>query len=160
MDTRMETSESLRAEHDRVLKRIHELEAEKAGCIARGDSVPGRITSYLQELRIQLDEYRLWGHRAMVREAQEAQRKAAERGMRGRVEAEVQRIRNAPAVDAADIRERRRELGATQQQLATFSGVYVGTISKIENGFDRFEPRTLQLIAAGLESIREFKGRA
>src|SRR5215208_7833660 len=116
MDTRMETSESLRAEHDRVLKRIHELEAEKAGCIARGDSVPGRITSYLQELRIQLDEYRLWGHRAMVREAQEAQRKAAERGMRGRVEAEVQRIRNAPAVDAADIRERRRELGATQQQ--------------------------------------------
>ena len=155
--TDMDTTESLKEQEAYVLARIDKFEKEKAGYIARGEPVPARIDSYLKEYAVQLEEVRLWGHRAMVREAEEAQRAAEERGMRDRVEAEWRRIHSAPPLKAEDVRARRRELGVSQHQLAAFSGVYVGTISKIEGGFDRSKNETLQLIAAGLESLREFK---
>jgi len=157
MDT-IETSASLKAQEARVLEGIRKLEAERALYLAQHEPVPIRITFGLNDYAAELDEVRLWGHRAMVREAEEAQRVAAERTMHDRVEAQLQRIHSAPVVKAEDIRARRRELGVTQHQLAAFSSANVSTIVKIENSFNRYKPETLQLIAHGLESIREFKG--
>jgi len=150
----VETSASLKEQEARVLERIRKYEREKAGYIARGEPVPGLINAILKEAPIQLEELRLWGHRAMMREAEEAQWAAGQRDIRDRVEAELERIRHAPTIDPADIRKTRGELGVTQYQLAAASGVDVDTISKIENGFDRYKPETLRFIAAGLDFIR------
>jgi transcriptional regulator with XRE-family HTH domain len=57
-----------------------------------------------------------------------------------------------------DIQGWRKELGATIKQLAAFSGVSSDTISKIDNGFRRYKPQTLQYISAGLQAFREWKG--
>jgi DNA-binding XRE family transcriptional regulator len=156
----MDTTETLREDHERILARIQKFEEEKAEYLARGESVPQRITHNLKMGAIELDEVRLHGHRAAVREIEEGQREAALRDMRDRMEAERKRIHDAPPLDPADLRRKRKELGATQQQLATFSGVGVKTIGRIEDGFRRYQPKTLQLISAGLESFAKFRARA
>jgi DNA-binding transcriptional regulator YiaG len=141
-------------QYERVRERVRKLEAERSEYLSRGQPIPARITYGLKNGAIELEEARLYGHREIVREAREAQRAAAERSMRDRVEAELARIRCAPTINPAEIRDLRRELGVSQYQLAAASGVYVGTISRIENGSDH-RPETLRLIAAGLEFIRE-----
>jgi len=155
MDTLQESSDALKQKYEAVQARLHNREAERAELVARGEAIPRRLEMDLAEYRTQADEYRLWGHRAMVRELEEAQKAAQRRTLHERIEAEWRRIREAPPVAPEDIRRRREELGASQQRLAAFSGVNAKTIGRIETGFRYYKPMTLQYIAAGLQALEE-----
>jgi DNA-binding XRE family transcriptional regulator len=150
----METSEDYKRQYERVRERISKLEAEREGYLARGEPVPLGVRCNLARDRATLDEIRLHGQRAHVREVQDAQRTAAERDMRDRVTDAWQRIDRMPVLTPDEMRRKRKELGARQQDVAAFAGVALSTVNKAETG-GKCEPLTLKLIALGLEEIAE-----
>jgi DNA-binding XRE family transcriptional regulator len=148
--------ETLEEQYERVRGKVSALEAERANYLARGLEPPSRIRFRLLSARADLDEIRLHGHREMLREVEEAQKRAAERDMLERVRVEWDRIDAMPVLSPEDLRRKRIELGVRQQDVATFAGVSLTTVNKAENG-GNCEPMTLKLIAAGLEKLEEFR---
>lgn len=55
------------------------------------------------------------------------------------------------------IRERRRELGLTLEEVATRAGTSAPTMHRYETGWDRFEIRTLRRIGVALEADVEVR---
>jgi hypothetical protein len=66
------TSEELKREYERKLEQLRELEAERAIYLSRGEPVPRRVRFRVEMTRVEVEELRLWGHRAHVEEIKEA----------------------------------------------------------------------------------------
>jgi DNA-binding XRE family transcriptional regulator len=147
--------ETLEEQYERVRGKVSALEAERASYLARGLEPPARVRYRLAGARADLDEIRLHGHRKMVREAEEAQKRAAERDILERVRGEWDRIDAMPILSPEDLRRKRAELGVRQQDVAAFAGVALSTVNRAEKG-GNCEPMTLKLIALGLENLEEF----
>ncbi len=61
------TLNEMKRHHRAKQQQIRELEAERAAILERGEPTPGRLRYRLTMLRIEAEEYRLWGNRLLTR---------------------------------------------------------------------------------------------
>lgn len=146
-----------RAEYDRALEKVRELEATRARCEAAGNPFPRRLNRDLWYWRWKAEEIRMHGHRAHVAEVRESvggmkQREIRERVLRERAKYNCSLAPTYKGVGAR-IREMRREKGLTQADLALLSNLSPDTIRELEGGKTRPQNNTMWAITEALEFV-------
>jgi hypothetical protein len=66
------TMDELKRGWNRAQEKIRTLEAERAAILERGEPIPWRIGYRLEMLRIEAEEFRMWGNRELTRQLREA----------------------------------------------------------------------------------------
>jgi hypothetical protein len=68
------TPEEAKRRYEEIQGRIQVLETERVGYLRRRQPLPRRINADLAEYRVQVEEFRTWGNRALTQELKEARR--------------------------------------------------------------------------------------
>jgi hypothetical protein len=66
------TLDEMKRRHRAKQEQIRKLEADRAAILELGEPAPGRLRYRLAMLRIEAEEYRMWGNRLLTREIREA----------------------------------------------------------------------------------------
>ena len=66
------TLDEMKRQYRAKQEQIRELEAERAAILEREEPVPWRIGYRLEMLRIEAEEFRMWGNRELTRQLREA----------------------------------------------------------------------------------------
>ena len=113
------------------------------------DYLDGNLSSLISSVHMQRREHSPIGQPAQAAAATRARRSRAYRNARDEY-ARIRELRQTNPI-AAHLRERRFELGLTQEQVADAAGTSHTAISRLENGTHMPQLTTLRRIAAVLD---------